>query len=218
MDLIQKMSIDYEIPFIIVLTQCMVDEECDLEREISENKVGICKKRILAKEYSTRGGKIPAYGVQELLEMSAKEYKGQKIDILEKKLIDLEEKRKIRVKLIENRGKECIERYKRKAAKIGVLPIGCIPIVHGICIKMISELNKIGGLPSEKNLAEEIFLDAIVGLELDSEKTRKSIKAIKEIIASKAGVEDKYDRVHVIWYCINSGSNRYQVCLKLLRK
>lgn len=49
-----------------------------------------------------------------------------------------------------------------------------------------------------------------VGLELDSEKTRESIKSIKATIASKAASNDQYDRVHAIWYCINSGSNRYQ--------
>ena len=49
-----------------------------------------------------------------------------------------------------------------------------------------------------------------VGLELDSEKTRESIKSIKATIAAKAESNDQYDRVHAIWYCINSGSNRYQ--------
>lgn len=49
-----------------------------------------------------------------------------------------------------------------------------------------------------------------VGLELDSNKTKESIKAIKETIASKASENDPFDRVHAIWYCINSGSNRYQ--------
>ena len=49
-----------------------------------------------------------------------------------------------------------------------------------------------------------------VGLELDSEKTKESIKSIKATIASKAESDNQYDRVHAIWYCINSGSNRYQ--------
>lgn len=49
-----------------------------------------------------------------------------------------------------------------------------------------------------------------VGLELDSEKTKESIKSIKTTIAGKAESNDQYDRVHAIWYCINSGSNRYQ--------
>ncbi|MBE5869865.1 MAG: hypothetical protein E7294_01185 [Lachnospiraceae bacterium] len=49
-----------------------------------------------------------------------------------------------------------------------------------------------------------------VGLELDSEKTRESIRSIKATIAAKAESNDLYDKVHAIWYCINSGSNRYQ--------
>ena len=49
-----------------------------------------------------------------------------------------------------------------------------------------------------------------VGLELDSAKTKKSINDIREIIASKADSEDHFDHVHAIWYCINSGSSRYQ--------
>lgn len=49
-----------------------------------------------------------------------------------------------------------------------------------------------------------------VGLELDSEKTQKSIKDIKEKIAEKASSNNKLDIIHAIWYCINSGSHRYQ--------
>lgn len=49
-----------------------------------------------------------------------------------------------------------------------------------------------------------------VGLELDSEKTRKSIEEIKKTIASKSESNDELDQIHAIWYCINSGSNRYE--------
>ena len=49
-----------------------------------------------------------------------------------------------------------------------------------------------------------------VGLELDSEKTKESIKSIKATIASKAETNDQYDRIHAIWYCIDSGRNRYE--------
>ena len=49
-----------------------------------------------------------------------------------------------------------------------------------------------------------------VGLEIDSDKTKKSINSIRQTIADKAGLTDQFDRVHAIWYCINSGSNRYQ--------
>lgn len=49
-----------------------------------------------------------------------------------------------------------------------------------------------------------------VGLELDSEKTRKSIGDIRAQIAEMAEHRNPYDKVHAIWYCINSNSKRYQ--------
>lgn len=49
-----------------------------------------------------------------------------------------------------------------------------------------------------------------VGLELDSEKTKESINAIRKTIAKKAESKDQFDRIHAIWYCISSSSHRYQ--------
>lgn len=49
-----------------------------------------------------------------------------------------------------------------------------------------------------------------VGIEVDNEKTKETIRSIKSTIASKANAEDPYDRIHAIWYCINWGGNKYQ--------
>ena len=49
-----------------------------------------------------------------------------------------------------------------------------------------------------------------VGLELDSDKTRDSINSIKKTIADRSTLGNLYGGVHAIWYCVNSGSNRYQ--------
>jgi GTP-binding protein EngB required for normal cell division len=49
-----------------------------------------------------------------------------------------------------------------------------------------------------------------VGLELDAETTKKTIKDIKDKIAQKADSADQFDCIHAIWYCINSRSSRYQ--------
>ena len=49
-----------------------------------------------------------------------------------------------------------------------------------------------------------------VGLELDNKKTEDSIESIKQTIADKAKNENHLDVIHAIWYCINSGSSRYQ--------
>lgn len=49
-----------------------------------------------------------------------------------------------------------------------------------------------------------------VGLELDSNKTKESIQSIKKTIIEQSHLKNRYDCIHAIWYCINSGSNRYQ--------
>ena len=80
-----------------------------------------------------------------------------------------------------------------------------------------SELAKTGsGRPVTEHIDEyqnndiPVHIWDTVGLELNSEKTARSIASIKETIAKKASTDDQFDRVHAIWYCINSGSNRYQ--------
>ncbi len=79
------------------------------------------------------------------------------------------------------------------------------------------ELAKTGsGRPVTENMNEygndeiPVHIWDTVGLELNSENTRRSIEEIKRTIAEKATTDDQFDRVHAIWYCINSGSNRYQ--------
>lgn len=49
-----------------------------------------------------------------------------------------------------------------------------------------------------------------VGLELDAEKTKESIRSIRDTIAKKASSDDWYDRIHAVWYCVNSGRNKYE--------
>ena len=80
-----------------------------------------------------------------------------------------------------------------------------------------SELAKTGsGRPVTEHIDEyqnndiPVHIWDTVGLELNSEKTARSIASIKETIAKKASTDDQFDRVHAIWYCIHSGSNRYQ--------
>ena len=57
---------------------------------------------------------------------------------------------------------------------------------------------------------DRIHIWDTMGLELDSDKAKKSIEDIKKTIASKASSKDPFDQIHAIWYCILAGSNRYQ--------
>jgi hypothetical protein len=46
-----------------------------------------------------------------------------------------------------NAGLGCIEKWSKKAQKIGLASIGSIPFIHGMCSKMLKELNEIFDLP-----------------------------------------------------------------------
>lgn len=164
LELIRKLSIDYEIPFIIVLTQCYANEQGELEERIQEVIPEVKHKRVLAKDYKTRGGNISAFGLMELIQSSVLDYKNLKVEILERKLNSLDEGRKARIQQIENRGKQIISDYESSATKIGFIPGGCIPIVHGMCIKMISELNDIAGFKTGGNFADEVFTNVVLGI------------------------------------------------------
>lgn len=162
--LIRKLSIDYEIPFMIVLTQCFSDEQGELEVKIQETIPEVPQKRVLAKDYKTRAGVISAFGIQELIKKSVRDYKHLKVRILEKKLNSIDDRRNERIAKIEREGNEIIEKHVSSATKIGFVPGGCIPIVHGICIKLIADLNKLAGFKSGKEFADEIFNDVIIGI------------------------------------------------------
>lgn len=164
LELIRELSINYEIPFVIVLTQCFSDVEGELEAQIRNNLKEVSRRRVLARDYSTRGGVIPAYGVKDLLRTSINDYKSLKVRIIEQKLFELDENRKEQIKRIETKGNEIVSHYLTTATKIGFVPVGCIPIVHGMCIKMIADLNDLAGIRFGGNFASEIFADFIVGL------------------------------------------------------
>jgi Predicted GTPase len=164
LELIKSLSIDHEIPFVIVLTQCFSDEEGELENQIKSYLPEVSVRRVLAKEASTRGGKIPAYGIPALLRTSVNDYRNLKFNILESKLNTLDWRRMERINQLEARGNEIISEYASTATKIGFIPVLCIPIVHGVCVKMIADLNKLIGLRSDKSFADEIFSDVVVGI------------------------------------------------------
>lgn len=161
---IRSLSYDYEIPFVIVLTQCFSDEESELDVEIRKRAPEILRSRILAKDYAVRGYTIKAYGITELLQKSLNEYRSSKTDIVVNKLIEVDEKRNARIRRIEQEANRIVEQRVASAAKIGRVPIGCIPVIYTMCIKMIGELNQLAGLKVGNGFAKEIFTDVIVGV------------------------------------------------------
>lgn len=167
-DLIRKLSFEYEIPFVIVMTQCLDNQIGELENNIRSDLPDVTTTRILAEDYKLRGGmKIPAYGLDDLLKLSLLDFGSLKARVLESKLNSIQQELEVSqwfVKLCDKKAAECVERHTASAEKIGWLPVGCIPFVHGICIKMITELHKIYGMPSNESFAENIFANVLVGI------------------------------------------------------
>lgn len=161
-ELIKDLSLEYEIPFVIVLTQCFSDERGELELEIAKDFPEISTVRILAKDYRIRGGAIPAFGVDDLLTSSITEYSEKRVDVLQSKLDKLLNSRAAELDRMKSKGNRIIKKYSAKATKIGILPIGSIPFVHGLCAKMIHELNGLYGVKGLKGEAAEHIGNAAV--------------------------------------------------------
>lgn len=163
-DLIRELSITYEIPFVIVITKCHDNEKGELEKQIREYLPDVLVVRVLAKDFKTRGGIISSFGILELLRLSVVDYNKHKVKILESKLNQLAQEKNERIEELRKNGMEYIQKYTDRAMKIGYIPLGCIPIVHGICIKMLVELNKMVGINSARGFATDIFAEVIMGI------------------------------------------------------
>lgn len=163
MDLIKTLSIDYEIPFVIALTQC-IDDESELEKQLKMDLPEIAVRKVLAKDYKIRGGIVKAFGIIELLRSAILDYDSSKISILETKLLKLEKDKEKRIEQLKKKGQCYINDYSDNAMKVGIVPVACIPIIHGMCIKMLVDLNSMVGINSAKGFAEDIFVDAVMGI------------------------------------------------------
>lgn len=80
---------------------------------------------------------------------------------LENTLKLLKEKR---IEGMKKAGSACVEKWSKKAQKIGFASIVSIPFVHGICAKMLKELNEIFDLPTSKRVDDNAFVDTFVGI------------------------------------------------------
>ncbi len=164
MDLIKTLSIDYEIPFVIALTQCIDDDESELEKQLKRDLPEITVTKVLAKDYKIKGGIVKAFGITELLRSAIFDYDSSKISILETKLLKLEKDKEKRIEQLREKGRRYINIYSDRALKVGIVPGGCIPIIHGMCIKMLVDLNSMVGINSAKGFAADIFTNAVVGM------------------------------------------------------
>ena len=152
-EVIQNMMEDYEIPFIIVLTQSWNKKQSSCFKEVLlKMNSRLIIMPVLAEEYETDYGIARSYGTEELYEMSIYNYNQLKIPVLQKKLEAIEDKRKeyeydnaVNLNNKIRLGKNAIEEYAKKAFVMGCVPgfsLLSLQIHYGA---LLSKLNKIFG-------------------------------------------------------------------------
>ena len=59
---------------------------------------------------------------------------------------------------------DCIEAHAKQAVAVSFVPFVSLPMVYGVCAKMIVNLDKIFGIPTAKGWDSEIVQDIIAGI------------------------------------------------------
>jgi len=67
-------------------------------------------------------------------------------------------------KAIVEKAQKCIDAHAKQAIAVSFIPLVSIPIVYGVCAKMIVKLDKIFGIPTAKGWDSEILSDVLAGV------------------------------------------------------
>lgn len=147
------------------MTQCISKKNSDLANEIKDKMPDIPIHRIMAADYALDDEiTISAYGLDELISKSIGNYYLYRFKIMESVIDSLTVASETKVNLLQARGKGVISYYSEKVGKAAWIPLGCIPYVHRKCIQMVSELNSLAGLSTDRGFADEIFTDVVLGV------------------------------------------------------
>lgn len=163
-DLIKDMIFDFEIPFIIVLTQSYSRR---IAHNLAETIYAKCNNQriitLLAETYETDAGIVAAYGVDDLLYITINDYNALKINTLVHKKEELNKK----ITNLQLLNEENIMIKKRKAiTEVNCIiqdayVVGCILVVSLFSmrdpyIKIIKTINSIFDIPYDETMIAQI--------------------------------------------------------------
>ena len=66
--------------------------------------------------------------------------------------------------MINEQAQKCIDAHAKQALAVSFIPFVSLPIVYGVCAKMIIKLDKIFGIPTAKGWDSEILNDVLAGV------------------------------------------------------
>ena len=181
---LMEISLRYEVPIMFVITRSINEESDELEQTIRCKFPEIIVLKTLAQDFKLRGGagSVSAYGVDELLLSSVKNYDLLKSNIhnsnrryellqmlskLEKSFSEMEhdiehERRsnKWELQRIKEKGEAYISDRASESFKVGFVPILSVPIIHGRCIDMLYGLDEIAGL--DRDTSAKSFFEGLL--------------------------------------------------------
>ena len=160
-DFIKEMMYKYEIPFMIVFTQCFDENQAEAMKNVIHTafpKMPI--ESVLAEKKSM----VDAYGVKELLNKTVTRFNEYKLDVLQDKLeqVDYELEKELREKA------DFINRSEQKARKIikdrakAARQMGWVPLVSAAALptQYTATVNEIASVFGIK-LSEDAVIDII---------------------------------------------------------
>ena len=71
---------------------------------------------------------------------------------------------KDRHRLMSENAQKCIDAHIKQSIAVSFIPVVSLPIVYGVCVKMILQLDKIFGIPTAKGWDSEIMQDLMTGV------------------------------------------------------
>lgn len=156
-DFIKKMMLEYEIPFVVVMTQCWDSNHAEnMKQEINQSLPGVPIECVLAEEYKVGNVRIEAYGVDNLFSETIRRFNEYKIDILGKKLEMVQERQTISENKIEEhvkRSRKIVEKYAKRAFAAGCVPgvsLVSMQTTYQVMYQEITAEFGIGKLPSDE--------------------------------------------------------------------
>lgn len=168
LELLKILALEYKIPFVITFMMNFSEKEGVLEKQIREKLCWIPTQRVLTERNGSGEKILSKADIESLLKFCICKYQDLVAAVMQntfdKEIETFIENQNRDIWHIKGLGSGIIMKYSMAAGKIGWVPVGCIPIVHGICIKMINDLNKLVGVSVGKEFTEEIVASIVVGV------------------------------------------------------
>lgn len=206
-DLLQQLRYEYEIPYIIVLTQSWSKKSAqNFSQKLLSWNPNLIIIPVLAEDYETDIGCKVAFGINDLLSKSIYQYNDMKSEVLGDKIQILESQEKLYTQA-RSKALRIVDKYADKAFKWGCVPFASLLSLQIIYGRMVSELadaygvslssddkTNIGAMWATVLVFSPIFslpgISASLAKSIIEDEGRQFINATEQVVKSTNGAQD----------------------------